>query len=99
MRKLVLMTLTPVAALSLASAALASDREPLMEIPEAAQDTIEEHVGEGTVHEIDRDIENEDVVYEVGYRTPEGDEFEIEVAADGELLSKESVDRWGPWNE
>lgn len=99
MRRLVFTLFALTAALSLGTPALADERAPLMEIPDAAHDTIEEHVGEGTVYEIERATENGDIVYEVGYRSPEGDEYELEVSEDGELLSKERANGWGPWGD
>ncbi len=88
MRKLVLVVLSPVAALLFATTAFAEDPAELMDIPDPALETIEEHVGEGTVHKIERDTENDEPTFEVEYRTPEGDDVEIEVSEDGDLLEK-----------
>lgn len=45
------------------------------------------HVADGTIEEIDRDVEGGKTVYEVEYRDASGKEFELKVAEDGRLLA------------
>lgn len=70
----------------LSAPAWANDEIPLEQVPEAARKTIEKHVADGTIEEIDRDVEGGKTVYEVEYRDANGAEFEMKVAEDGRLL-------------
>ncbi|HLV60962.1 MAG TPA: PepSY domain-containing protein [Fredinandcohnia sp.] len=71
-----------------ASPAWAGEDVPLEQVPEAARRTIQEHVGDGTIEDVERDREKGRVVYEVEYRDPTGTEFELKVGEDGELIAK-----------
>jgi len=71
----------------LSTPAWADDEIPLDQVPEAARQTIMKHVADGTIEEIDRDVEGGKTVYEVEYRDASGKEFELKVAEDGRLLA------------
>jgi hypothetical protein len=63
----------------------------LSDCPKAVQKTVKKEVGEGKILEIEKETEDDQVVYEVEYIV--GDKrWEIEVAPDGKLLSKERED-------
>lgn len=70
----------------LSTPAWADDEIPLDQVPEAARQTIMKHVADGTIEEIDRDVEGGKTVYEVEYRDANGAEFEMKVTEDGRLL-------------
>lgn len=57
------------------------------DLPPAVQETVTREVGEGEIEDIERDLELGEVVYEVEYVVDQQD-YEIEVAEDGTLLSR-----------
>lgn len=68
--------------------AWAGEAIPLDQVPEQARQTIQQHVGEGTIEEVERDTENGKVVYEVEYEDAAGEDYELKVSEDGQLLAK-----------
>lgn len=76
------------AAVLLSTSAWADDEIPLDQVPDAARKTIQDHVADGTIEEIDKDVEAGRTVYEVEYRDASGREYELKVAEDGSLLAK-----------
>lgn len=60
----------------------------LEDLPEAVQETINQHLGAGTIQEIELETEDGQTVYSVEILT-EGKETEITVAPDGRFLGAE----------
>lgn len=71
-----------------ASPAWAGEEISIDQVPEKARQTIQQHVGEGTIEEVERDHEKGKVVYEVEYRDATGEDFELKVSEEGTLLAK-----------
>ncbi len=68
--------------------AWAGEEIPLEQVPEQARQTIQQHVADGTIEEVERDREDGKIVYEVEYRDAAGDDYELKVSEDGQLLAK-----------
>lgn len=72
----------------LAGPAWAGEEIPLEQVPDQARQTIQQHVADGTIEEVERDHEKGKIVYEVEYRDASGADFELKVSEDGQLLAK-----------
>lgn len=72
--------------LALAAPALAED-VTMDQLPQAVRQTLERELGQGRVHEIERDRDGDRVVYEVEIYDG-GQKFELDIAEDGRLLSR-----------
>jgi len=62
------------------------------EVPEAVKATILKEAGDNTITEIEEETKGGVTTYEAEWRTADGKEVEIKVAADGTLLGKEIED-------
>lgn len=74
------------AGLALAAPALAED-VTMDQLPQPVRQTLERELGQGQVHEIERDRDGDRVVYEVEIYD-RGQKFELDIAEDGRLLSR-----------
>jgi hypothetical protein len=70
-----------------ASLAWAGKNVPLDQLPAAVRATIERETAGGQIKEIEQDHEGGQLIYEVEF-TQGGQEFELDVAADGKLLER-----------
>jgi hypothetical protein len=59
------------------------------DLPVSVRKTIETHLKGASIDDLDRDLENGQMVYEVEARMPDGGEIELKVAPDGTLMQKE----------
>jgi uncharacterized membrane protein YkoI len=75
-----------------AVSALADEDVMLDQVPAKAKATIGKQVANGRIDDIDRELRNGEVVYEVEYRDDSGAEYEIVVAADGRILHRQRED-------
>jgi uncharacterized membrane protein YkoI len=76
------------AGLAFSSPARADEKVPLDQVPANVKATIQQHVQDGKLEEIERDKENGVTTYEVEYRTKEGTKYELRIAENGKLLTK-----------
>jgi hypothetical protein len=74
--------------LCLPAAALADEDLTLEELPEPVRQTALREVKDGTITEIERDIEHGVVVYEVEYFEKGGKKLELDIGEDGTLLRR-----------
>lgn len=68
------------------SGVLADEEVSLQEVPDAVRATIEKHAGQGEIVEVEREIEDGQVVYEAEV-VVDGKELELMISAAGQLLS------------
>ena len=72
------------------TSAQAGDEVTLQQVPAPVKDTIQQHVQNGKLGSIEKEMEKDKpVVYEVEYTTADGKDFELTIAEDGKLLEKE----------
>lgn len=76
------------ASLAFSSAAQADEKVALDQVPAVVKVTIQKHVQDGKLEEIERDKENGVTTYEVEYRAKGGTRYELRIAEDGKLLKK-----------
>lgn len=76
------------AGLAIAAPAQADEKVTLDQVPAKVKETIQKHVQNGKIDEIEKEHRKTGVVYEVEYTTADGVEYEIDVAEDGKLLNK-----------
>ena len=69
--------------------AFADQELSLQQVPAPVRATIEKHAGQGEIVEIEREIENGQVVYEAEVIV-DGEEIELLVSAAGEFLGAEA---------
>lgn len=65
-------------------------------VPAAVQKTIHVQIGDGTLGELDRTNDGEEITFDVNYTTKTGDEHDFTVADDGTLLSIEVTQAEAP---
>lgn len=76
------------ASLAFSSPAQADEKVALDQVPAKVKVTIQKHVQDGKLEEIERDKENGVTTYEVEYRAKDGTKYELRIAEDGKLLAK-----------
>jgi uncharacterized membrane protein YkoI len=75
------------ASIAFASPALAAEKVTLEQVPAKVKETIQKHVQNGKLNEIEREKKKGVTVYEVEYTAAGGMKYEIEVGEDGKVLS------------
>ncbi len=96
MKTKTLLLVTLPAALAFAVSGCESEKEEEIQwpnLPAVVQETITEHVGDGEIEEIEKEIKTENgksvTVYEVEVKKSDGKEVEIKVGEDGKLIKIE----------
>ena len=69
--------------------AMADDTVALSATPAAVQKTIQAHIGDGTMGEIDKSPSDEEIIYDVSLTAKDGSDRDFSVAQDGTLLNVE----------
>ena len=85
----VLLTFAMLISLAIVSAVCGEDEEVAFEeLPAAVQQTLQNELDGGTIQEIEKEIEDGQTTYEAEVLI-DGEEWDIEIAEDGTLISKE----------
>lgn len=69
------------------TAALADEDVKMEQLPKKVQETVKAAGGAGEIEEIEKEVKDGRVVYQVEYKS-NGQEYEMKVAEDGRVLEK-----------
>ncbi|MBX3206910.1 MAG: PepSY-like domain-containing protein [Labilithrix sp.] len=87
MKKSILTVILALAAsTAFALPAAAGEKLTLEQVPAKVKETIQKHVKDGKITEIEREKEGTATVYEVEYKSAKGTEHELKIGEDGKLL-------------
>ncbi len=88
-KSIVTLILALAASTAFALPAFAGEKLTLEQVPAKVKETIQSHVKDGKIPEIEREKEGNATVYEVEYKSAKGTEHELKIGEDGKVLKME----------